>query len=197
MKDNYSDEEVIKAEKIICLEEEVVFRNPIVSIISHKKVPTLTSYETKKEKARAIITTSRGTVYMTEMQDCLILPGGTKEEGETSRNTIEREIKEELGISVSLTPFVCIEYYHEDFLKYQEATREKRCNKVYYYYGSADYLGEEHITSYEKKHQFQRKEYTLEEIYQKMLKTSDNPYKKFTDRELFLVLEYAKEKGII
>ncbi len=179
------------------LESIEAFREPIVSLVSHKKVPTLTGYENKVEKARAIITTSKNTIFVTEMKDCFILPGGTREKEESPNATIVREVKEELGITVSLTPLVCVEYYHEGFAKYQGEGVERRLNRVYYYYGKADTLGKEHLTEYEKNNQFQRRECTLEEIYQQLGKKSDNVYKKFTDRELFFILEYAKDKGIL
>ena len=192
-------EETLKEAIILSnsLETIEAFREPIISLVSHKKVPTLTGYETKIEKARAIITTPKNTVFVTEMKDCFLLPGGTCEKEENPNDTIVREVKEELGIKVPLKPLVCVEYYHEGFSKYQGGGVERRLNRVYYYYGKAKTLGEEKLTEYEKSHQFQRRECTLEEIYQQLGKKSKNAYKKFADRELFFVLEYAKDKEIL
>lgn len=58
-------------------------------------------------------------------------PGGHRENNEDLEVTLEREIEEETGISVTIEngPFMLITEYANNYL----GTNKTRCNKIYYY----------------------------------------------------------------
>ena len=156
-------------------------------------------YDTLFEKARAIVINEKNNIYVCNMNNTFVLPGGTLERNEISIMTIKRELKEELGI-INCEPKELIEinYYHLNFPKYKTELFENRLNRVYYYLlkvNSMD-IGLGQFTDYEKLQNIKIEEYSLDELREKIKINNDNKYSRFTNKELHIILEYINEVGV-
>lgn len=156
------------------------------------------TFDSKIEKARAIVIDENNMIYVCNMNGSYVLPGGTVEIGEEIDITIIRELEEELGIfNCNPIPFKKVYYYHEGFPKYQHNGFEKRLNIVNYYILniSSDMIGSTKFTDYEKKQNIKIELYTLEELSLLLQQSvSDNKWKIFTDKELSVILEIFKQR---
>lgn len=146
-------------------------------------------------KARAIIFNERNHIYICNMNDSYILPGGTVEDNELPIDTLKRELYEELGITnCNLEPLVEIDYYHYNFPKFKSDLYENRLNKVWYYCANVNSkdLGDANFTEYENQQNIIIEEYNIDELLQKVMITRKNKYSKFTNKELAIVLNYIQ-----
>lgn len=150
------------------------------------------TYDVLMEKARAILIDNNHYIYVCNMEDNYLLPGGTVEKNEIPLDTIKRELEEELGLcDISLQEFACVSYYHDNFPKYKKEGFEKRLNKVTYYIGqlTSEVLIKSNLTDYEIRHKFKIEKYTLDELLVLINKANDNPWSSFANLELKYVLD--------
>ncbi len=159
------------------------------------------SYDSKMEKARALLFDEAGNIYVCEMNGSLILPGGTVEPGEDHFDTINRELKEELGITnIPLKELIQVEYYHDGFPKYKQEGNEIRLNVVYYYYSNVPVkidLNLSNFSDYEIVNNIKVSTYSIEELLSKVNSFLDNKWKRFTDLEMMTVLKVVQDKRLI
>lgn len=83
-------------------------------------------------RVKAIMINSNNELLLGYSHNAYQFPGGHLEFNETLNDCLEREIKEETGIKLSLKelePFFLIKYYTKNYLN----TKKNRCNKIYYF----------------------------------------------------------------
>lgn len=81
-------------------------------------------------RVKGLIINSDGDILIAHNNGTYQFPGGHKEDDETLDDSLEREIKEETGISVeSQGPFMSITTYDSNYFN----QNKKVCNKIYYY----------------------------------------------------------------
>lgn len=152
------------------------------------------NFDKKVRKARALIINEDNMIYVCNMNDSFLLPGGTIEKDEKPDETIIRELKEELGIIVTNpTPLFEISYYHSDFPQYNAKGYERRLNIVTYYIKRINKSDTDNnkFTDYEKKNNIKIELFSLDDLIKLCsYNNSKNKYSKFNNIEL---LEFIKE----
>ena len=156
-------------------------------------------YDTYMEKARAVIFNSENKLYVCNLNDSLILPGGGIKPEELPKEALKRELKEELGVTnFDIQELVTIDYKHVNFPKYKSEGFENRLNRVHYFLVTLNNqidLTNNSFTNYELQHNIKIELYLLEELLEKANDFSDNKWKKFTDRELITIIEYITQNN--
>lgn len=86
-------------------------------------------------RVKGLIINSSGDILIAHNNGTYQFPGGHKEDDETLDDCLEREIKEETGISItSPGPFMQITTYDSNYFN----QNKKVCNKIYYYVINTD-----------------------------------------------------------
>jgi len=159
------------------------------------------SYDSKMEKARAIIINENGNLLVSILNGSLILPGGTIESNETPTKTLRRELIEEAGIeNINLKKFIKISYYHNIFPKYKQVGFEKRLNIVNYYYSSSLVNidnNKSNLTEYEKESNMQLVFLSIEDIKSRINIITDNIWQKPLNLELSTILELIEKEALL
>lgn len=162
-------------------------------------------YDTLEEKARGILSDENNNLYLSNMSETYMFPGGGVEDGEDYHQTILRELNEEVGINLdSLEEIGTIIHYHE---KFPNLKRDKtdplyinnRVNIIHYFFKRVNHqqFGNPHYTEYEINNNLTIKKIKPQELLQILKEESTNTYKKFTDEETIAALNLAIEKGYI
>ena len=157
--------------------------------------------ETVVHKVRAIVFNNEEKLYITDMNSSFNLPGGRVESSEKITDSLIRELREELGIMVSINDIKYIGnfvFYHKDFPG--ENGVVNRENKVDLFFIKEPQEVDRNnvkLSNYEKHYNFKLQLKKLEEIDDLIRCKTNNKYKKFTDVELKTLvnayLEYRKE----
>ena len=100
-------------------------------IIINDKNLKETDMDREVVRVKALIFNSKGKILLAHNNNTYQLPGGHKEENETTDQCIIREIKEETGIDLEVTegPFMSIVTYDHDYF----GTGKKVLSSIYYY----------------------------------------------------------------
>jgi len=156
------------------------------------------SFDKKVRKARALIINEDNMIYVCNMNDSFLLPGGTIEKDEKPDETIIRELKEELGIMITNPkPLFEISYYHSAFPQYNAQGYERRLNIVTYYIKriSKSETGNNNFTDYEKKNNIKIELLSLDDLIKLCSdNNSKNKYSKFNNIELLeLIKKFIKK----
>lgn len=86
-------------------------------------------------RVKGLLINSSGDILIAHNNGTYQFPGGHKEDDETLDDSLEREIKEETGITViSNGPFMQITTYDPNYFN----QNKKVCNKIYYYVINTD-----------------------------------------------------------
>ena len=82
-------------------------------------------------RVKGLVINSRGEILLAHNNNTYQFPGGHINDGESLERCLEREIKEETGIGVSIEqpPFMQITTYDNNYFD----TNQKVANKIYYY----------------------------------------------------------------
>lgn len=154
-------------------------------------------YDSKQDKARAIVIDEDNMIYIMNMDNSFNLPGGTKDGDELPIITIKRELNEELGLTnINPIPFKVFKFYHEHFPSDDGENFDKRLNvvTVYVLHINSTDLGESKFTDYEINHHDKIEKHTIDEIIELLKIRNNNVWKPFTDKEITIILkEYKKE----
>lgn len=152
-------------------------------------------------KVRAIVFNEEGKLYITNMNDSFNLPGGRLEHSEKLVDSLIRELKEELGISLSAKDVQYIGnfiFWHKDFPNGKKVVNRE--NKVDLFLVKTPQKVKNSnikLTNYEKHYNFKLQLNKLGEIKDLIRSKTNNVYKKFTDVELKTLVEaylkYRKE----
>lgn len=162
-------------------------------------------YDTLEEKARGILIDEFNNLYLSNIENSYLFPGGGVEESEDYNETIIRELSEEAGIKLAnLEEIGTIIHYHENFPnlkrdKFDPLYINNRINVIHYFFkrvNSKDF-GETHYTEYEINNHLTIKKLSVKELLEILNLPNENTYKKFTDEETKAALELAIEKGYI
>ena len=87
--------------------------------------------EEKVVRVKALIINSRGKIIVAHNNNTYQFPGGHKKDHESIDECILREVKEETGISLTISesPFLCITTYDDNYFN----SGRKVLNSIYYY----------------------------------------------------------------
>ena len=96
-------------------------------------------------RVKGLILNSKGKILLAHNNNTYQFPGGHIEENESMDDCMLREIKDETGISLSVTepPFLCIKTYDNDYF----GTGKRVLNSIYYYRFFTD-----EVPNYEETH---------------------------------------------
>ena len=100
-------------------------------------------------RVKGLIINSKKEILLGYANNIYQFPGGHLEFGETIKECLKREIKEETGMEVDLSlinPFMMIQYYTKNFFN----SGKNRCNKIYYFVINTDNLINLKETNYTK-----------------------------------------------
>lgn len=88
------------------------------------------------KKVRAIIIDNSNNIFITKYADMYMLPGGKVDNNEKDRDTLIRELNEELGIKFDneeITPFITFENYIKNYPIVNSDKKENKLNITTYY----------------------------------------------------------------
>ena len=101
------------------------------------------------KRVKVLIINSNNEILLAYSNNIYQFPGGHLEFGETIKECLKREIKEETGMEVDLSlinPFMMIKYYTRNYFN----SGKNRCNKIYYFVINTDNLINLKETNYTK-----------------------------------------------
>lgn len=162
-------------------------------------------YDTLEEKARGILMDEYNNLYLSNINDSYLFPGGGVEKSEDYHETIIRELSEEVGIKLDeIEEIGTIIHYHENFPNLKRDMSDplyinNRVNIIHYFFKrvkTSDF-GKPHYTEYELNHHLTIKKLSVKELFAILNSTSEDTYKNFTDEETKAALELTIEKGYI
>lgn len=141
-------------------------------------------------RVKGLVINSSGEILIAHNNGTYQFPGGHKEDDETLDEALEREIKDETGISiVSEGPFMQITTYDPNYF----GQNKKVCNKIYYYVIHTDEapdFGETHYDELELQSEFNLFYISLSELQGFLNESIENKsLDESIGREMLLVLE--------
>ena len=146
-------------------------------------------------KSRAILLKGNE-ILVANYGGVFLLPGGTHEKSESPKETLLRELKEEVGIDYcdnELDEFFMLKYYQPNY-----PTRDNkiinRLITTYYYKGDYKGINTDQInrTAGEIKDNFYLQLVNLNEIEELLNSVENNPRKQYFDREMREVIKVLK-----
>ena len=146
-------------------------------------------------KSRAILL-CENKILVANYGGVFLLPGGTHEKGESPKETLLRELKEEVGIDYcdnELDEFFMLKYYQPNY-----PTRDNkiinRLITTYYYKGDYKGINTDQInrTAGEIKDNFYLQLIGLNELEELLSNNGINPRKEYFDREMKEVIKVLK-----
>lgn len=148
-------------------------------------------------KVRAVLL-SNGKMLMSRYYGILLFPGGKIDEGETPKDALIRELREETGIVYDINDFshlLTIKYYQKNFPTI-EGKILNRIMTTSYYVGDLKGidLSNTKKTEREKEGNFQLELMNVDDVLSFTKEPSENPRKPFFDRELKEVVKVLSIK---
>ena len=145
----------------------------------------------KVYRSRGVIINSKNEILLGYCDGTYQFPGGYLENGETIKECLKREIKEETGITIKhvYSPFYTIKYYNKDWPQ-KGVNRYTEFNYFLIKTDEQYNLKETSFDEYEKKHNYKLKYIKLNEIEKELEKTLNlNEKNKIVYPELIDVLK--------
>ncbi len=152
-------------------------------------------------KVRIAIIDKENNIIITNYSDMYMLPGGKIDQGETKEEAIQREIKEELGITIDtnqLEELLEIKNYLKDYPIRNTKKTSNRLTTTTYYLIELDTLEhnlETNLTEHEQNGQFKTEIVNITNLNSILEKPSSNPRNEIFKEELKSVikeLEYVE-----
>ena len=148
-------------------------------------------------KVRVVVLNSENKLFITDMMGSYNLPGGRVEENEDIQVTLKREVKEELGIDISLDEPIYLgnyHFYHAGFPEKGKTVFRDNEIDLFLLPNPKEYQQDNtNLTEDEKNQKFGIKFVKLEDIPQLLQEQSLNSFKKYTDIELAFLIQKFKE----
>lgn len=153
-------------------------------------------------KVRAVLL-SDNKILVSHYGGVILLPGGSIDKGETADDAIIRELKEETGIAYdanNLKELLLLEYYQPNYPTRRDEVINRLIRTKFYFgqYRGID-LKSINRTENEVKDNFHLDLIDLDEFASLINESSENPRKKYFDREnqeVIKVLKKLKIKGV-
>lgn len=151
------------------------------------------SIKDKIIRVKAIIVNSKKEVLLGEAFKTIQFPGGHLEDNETLNEGLERELKEETGISINgvYEPFLCIKHFIKD-----KAGDNNRALEIYYFKVFTDepfHLNNIHLDDQETAGDFHLFYIPLKDVPKLLKKTiNDNPRNELITKEMLIALREWK-----
>ena len=147
-------------------------------------------------RTKALIINSKNEITLGYSHKTYQFPGGHLEKGESLKDCIIREIKEETGINISSVdkdPFVKITYYNKNY----RGSGKNRKNEIYYFIINTDEvynMDNSSLDDFEKEGDFSVKRIPLNTLEKTLISSiNDNPINKIIVEEMLEVFnEYKK-----
>ncbi len=147
-------------------------------------------------RVKGLIINSKEELLLGYSYNSFQFPGGHLEFGETIKECLKREIKEETGMNVDfkeMIPFISIKYYSENYFN----SGKNRCNKLYYFIVRTDKkinLNETNYTEEEIRGKYTLKYVKLNEVIDKLIANSEKypASKQITYEMVNVISEYIK-----
>ncbi len=152
-------------------------------------------------RVKAIIINSSDEILLGYSHKTYQFPGGHLEKGETIKECLVRELKEELGMDIEdipVTPFFKLSHYNKNY----HDTGLNRQNDIYYVLINTDRnprLDKNNLTDWEREGSFTVKRVPLSDVTKVLIDSiPDNPVNKVITEEMIEALkEYQKVKNKI
>ena len=150
----------------------------------------------RNSKCRAILI-DNDKVLVANYGGVILLPGGSIDKGETETQAILRELKEETGMTYEiqdLRKIMMLKYYQPNYPT-RDGETINRLITTYYFSGKSKGIDLSSIqrTQKEKKDIFNLELLEYDELIKKLNDVSDNPRRKYFDREIREALGIYKE----
>jgi len=152
----------------------------------------------EKTKSRALLFNGNNKLLIIKYSNLYMLPGGKLEKGEAPKESLIREIEEELGTTMSedsLEPFMTLTYYQKDFPT-REGNVVNRKIITHYYTGFLDMdlnNKKTNLSEQEQKENFDANYINIDELEDILLKyQTTNPRNPYFVTELLTVLYEIK-----
>ena len=146
----------------------------------------------EKEKVRALLIDDNN-ILVVNYYDAYLLPGGKKEDNEKNKNSLIRELKEEVGknyLKNELKYLTKVIYYQKDY-----PTRDKkiinRLIKTSYFVSKYKGIGKQSLTEKEMQDNFKLELVKIKDLENIIINNkNNNPRNIFLKKELLKILEY-------
>lgn len=147
-------------------------------------------------RTKALLINSNNEIILGYCDNTYQFPGGHLEKGETLKDCLLREVKEETGIILknqNLEPFFLVKHYTKNYRN----TNKNRLNNIYYYLIKTDQkidLTNTNYDKFEKEKGYTLKIISLENVKNILLNSiNDNEINGIIVKEMLLVLDEYKK----
>ena len=150
-------------------------------------------------RTKGLIINNKNEILLAYAHKSYQFPGGHLEKGESLKNCLKREIKEETGIEINndfIKPFEKITYYSKNYRN----SGKNRKNEIYYYIINTDQnydINKCSLDELEKEGNFKLENVPLQDVEKLLIKSiPDNPINKIIVEEMLQVIKKYKKQSV-